>query len=1348
MKRNSIILLVGLALAAFTSAANAQDLVANGPRATLNLNGEWQTAPHQGLDFKFPPPSQGWKSEKVPQGSASLIPTVRGPYDNKVNTYLNKEGTAWKTTDTIAAWFKRDFTFPARDLSGKRAILHFHGMAFRSEAWFNGHKLGTSLLGQLPIDYDVTQWLKPGAKNQIVVGLTGREGVIDIANKTFIAPVSGVQAGIWGDVELRLIPALRLDDVFIKTSVTNQRLDLETTLINQSAATRTVRPQVVVTDEKGTPQLNISSAAVTLKAGESKVVTLSKSWANPDLWTTTNPALYFARLSLQANGGVEDEITERFGFRQFEVRGTDFLLNGARIVLLRNSFLTPAYTGREGSNRTVRSNLGRPYNTARLHLGFAPEGILDAADKSGLMLIPESSWHNMSGRFELSKRALWLPQVADYTRRFIKLHRNHPSVIMWSLTNESIWGDTTPAQMEIADALVAAARQTDPTRPLQGDGEVNWGGRLDVINLHYPESTSGDLRRDYPNASVVEPNDLYWLKKGADNTSWRAQFKWDRPLILGEYWYIGTGTGSVDDLSSFMGEAAYDWEKWGWQSFGNEEGSPDSPYSELVKKSSDAYRVQGVAGLNPWSGDRNQIIPQVAVRPLDFHPNFFSGMTTPRKVVVFNDSSNTYIAMTLNARLTVGDKTVWQKSMPADVPSGSFKTFEIPIAAPASSAPQKAVLTVRLLHSRGEASRYVETIYLMPKARWNGGTQGIVLLDSSGQTAKALAQIGLTLAPKSTLSAADLANARALIIGQNTSAAASQNIIEAFVNRGGKVLVLRQDDSDPLFGSLPEIDRKHLSTRAWKRAYAHPVTAPFEEAQFSYWRPDNLVSTRTLNKPSTGAYKILLDAGGLYGLRWAGLVETGYDKGFVMQSQLNLLDDIGQEPMAGQLLSNLIQYCAAATPLVGAPLRLLSGDNAPLQQALQAASIVTQKGLTGSGPVLLDASYAPSEAELSALQKYVQSGGKLWLHGFTPQSVGKIAALLPFKAALAPFDATAVQGAARRSDDALISNLSSFDFHWTRINIGSRDGYFGAGQPTAKLGEYVLQLPNLEAGEKLIEPGLLVKVPSGKGTILFDTLLWEGALGGEADKTVRVVSSLATNLGASVQLAAEKSYGYFQVDLKPHANRDYVDEVAGDGKGGWTDQGPSNDLRYFLINHTGLAQGMEVGVGDFPASVVFAARPFTPIDPKKNGGRAAVVLRGQGHDPAAPAQVTGVAVKRKADKLWFLHAASWAGSKIGEEIGRYIIHYSDGTQSVFPIRNKIEIADVSQPAPLPRAQVGWVGRNDNELRAPIGLYVTAWNNPRPQKIIDSIDVVGDLAGGQLVLLGITGGVESAAQNGG
>ena len=1332
---------LSLSLLAAAGAAHAADeVVQDDFRAAMRLNGQWQTLPIKGLDFAYPPPAEGWKPETVPHEKATAIDSAGGPYTpgGGLKEILNADGTGFKS-DKLAAWFKRDFVLPDGVPVGQRAVLHFAGMAFRSETWFNGRKLGTSLLGQVPISYDVTALVKPGA-NQIIVSLAGREALVNIKEKTYIAPASGVQSGIWGDVELWLLPAVHVEDVFIKTSVKDKRIDLEITASNASERTRRMTAEALITDNVGNAQLIVTGEPVDLPAGQSKTFTITRSWPAPQLWTPESPTLYFARVTLRDGAALTDRVTERFGFREFEIRGTDFYLNGVRTVLLRNSFLTGLSASREVGYRVVRENAGRPYNSARLHLGFNAPVVLDAADEIGLMMVPESAWHNIDGKFQMAKSELWLPQLLDYTRRLIKLHRNRPSVIIWSLTNETFWGDTDPQRMKIAEQVLEVARSTDPTRPQQGDGETDWGKRLPIINIHYPESTVGPVRQQYPNAAFVVPNDLYWLSpKGGKNVGWRAAFEWDRPLVMGEYWWV---TGSVDERTSFMGESAYDWEKWRWQSFGGGDTPLNNEYTDTLKKMTDVYRMQGVAGLNPWSGDREEIMPRVAVRPLDFHPNFFAGATTTRKVVVFNDTQEGFYDTHLQCRLTVDGTTAWESLIKVPLTPGQFQVVDLPVAAPGVSRQAKGVLTVRLRAWRGggyhELSRHEENVFIVPPARWNGDASGLVLLDKDGQTAKALGRIGLQLAPKTALQASDLQNARTLIVGRNTGATTFKAVIEAFVKRGGRVLMLQQDNAAPLLTQLPEPDEKHVTSRAWKRAYEHPATAGFDDAQFSYWLPDNIVATHTLHKPMSGAFKILLDAGGLYGLKWAPLVETAHGSGSIVQSQLNLVDRVGQEPLAGQLLLALVAHCQNAQPAPAAPLRLLVGKNEPLRQVLGACSIVSTPGLAGDGPILLDASYAPSAGELKQIKAYLTAGGRVWLHGFDPQTVSKIVELLPFKPEMAAFDPT-VQAAARRSSDPWMSNLSSYDFYWTRIDIGARRDFFQEGQPTAKLGQYILQLPSWQAGERLIEPGLLVKVPSGQGAILFDSLAWEGALGGETDKVVRLVSSLASNLGAAIQLTPETSYRYFHVDLTPHAARGYYDEVANDGKGGWTDQG-TIDNRYFLINHSGKAGGMEVGVGEFPAQANFAGRPFALVNPQKNNGRAVIVTRGQEHDPASPAAVPGIRVGQKADKLWFLQTAAWATPIVQQEIGRYVIHYEDGSEAVFPLRYGVELSDWWNPLPLPASKVGWTGKN--EVHSPIGIYVTEWTNPHPAKKIASIDLIGNLSPTQIVLLGITGGVEA------
>lgn len=1343
MNRYRVVALLGvlvcLTITGLATAQQPSSLIAEGSRATMSLDGTWQVLPVDGLQFSYPPPAAGWKEERVPLTSTPSIKSAGGGhYGGALSDYLTPEG-AYKLTQGTGAWFKRSFDLPAGALAGKRAILHFHGMAYRSTTYLNGQKLGEWVLGQVPVEFDVTKVLKQGGSNELCVALTAREGIIDLANQTFIAPTFATDAGIWGDVELRLVPETRIDDVFVKTSVSKKQITLETTLVNSGTTARTVTPSAIVTDKNGAPQTTLAGPAVTLAAGETKTVTLSQDWLAPHLWTPETPALYFAQVSLNDAKALVDRKTERFGFREFEIRGRDFYLNGVRTVLLRNSFLTGLGANRDDVYRMVREQAGRPYNCARLHLGFQADDLFDAADELGLMLMPESAWSNaLDGKTMMAKTDLWLPNVEAYTRAFIKLHRNHPSVIIWSLDNETQWDMTDDAHMAIADRVLAAAKSVDTTRPFQADGDNDWGGRLPVISIHYPESeVANALRARYPNAGFVFPNDFYWLSKDNENLSWRGKFKWDRPLIIGEYW---DASGDPETRASFMGESLYDWQKWRNQDFSGRDAKPDNEYQSALMGLTDAYRMQGVAGVNPWAGDREIVMPPVAVRPVDFFPNCFGGQVNVRKVMVLNDTGHGFNYLNLQCRLQADGRTLWEQTINTDGGPGVYQTVDVPIACPVVAKQVAAQLEVRLMMWEAggfhQIGFYEDRVFVMPRADLSDlKGRGLVLLDSSGETAKALSSLGLTLTPVTSVTAETLAGAKALIIGRNTNATPFRNAITTYAKAGGRVLILQQDSGLPLSPALPESDSRHVSTRAWKRAWDSPITAGLDDHQLSYWRPDHLVSLKTFDKPASGSSLSLLDSGGLFGMRWSPLVEVPFGDGMFLVSQLNLTDRVDQEPLAGNLLGRLIRGCLDYQPRATQPLGVLAGSNDALRKVLAACNVATVNEVaTAPGPTLVDATATLTAADLTKLQASLASGGTVWLHGFNAANIAKVATLLPFKPEFVDPDKTVLSGI-RRSTDPLMDGISSGDLAWARLDISGRRDYFEAAKATTPLGGPVLKLPTLESGDRLIEPGLLVKVPVGKGTVLFDTLLWEQALGAEGDKVSRLVSRLAANMGAKlVEIGGEeKSYAYTYVDLAKLATAGYYEPPGGL----W-------DMRYFLINHTGKVNGMEVAGAEFPAVAKFAGRPFALVDPRKNGGKAVVALRGE-HQTTLPETARGLTLQRKADKLWFLHAAAWGPADTAKEIAQYVIHYADGTQAVFPIRYENEVGDWYTPRPLPGTRVGWTG--SAEGHSPIGLFVTEWTNPHPDKVMTTMDVIGHLQATNIILVGVTAGVEQNAPEG-
>ena len=180
------------------------------------------------------------------------------------------------------------------------------------------------------------------------------------------------------------------------------------------------------------------------------------------------------------------------------------------------------------------------------------------------------------------------------------------------------------------------------------------------------------------------------------------------------------------------------------------------------------------------------------------------------------------------------------------------------------------------------------------------------------------------------------------------------------------------------------------------------------------------------------------------------------------------------------------------------------------------------------------------------------------------------------------------------------------------------------------------------------------------------------------------------------------------IDLRAVANRGFTDTVAGDGDGGWTDQG-ENCLR-------------NVPWGPTDCNGV----TFDFIRPDQNDGRACVMLRSSSLPQLElPEAVRGIRVDQHVESLYFLHAGAWMSGVEGE-VFRYIVRYADGSSEPVPILAGRDIGDWwfdsrRKPAATARCRPGW---KNLESR---GFHALRWDNPYPGKMIAGIDIVG--AGG-------------------
>ncbi|MBI4979021.1 MAG: hypothetical protein HZC28_16195 [Spirochaetes bacterium] len=185
------------------------------------------------------------------------------------------------------------------------------------------------------------------------------------------------------------------------------------------------------------------------------------------------------------------------------------------------------------------------------------------------------------------------------------------------------------------------------------------------------------------------------------------------------------------------------------------------------------------------------------------------------------------------------------------------------------------------------------------------------------------------------------------------------------------------------------------------------------------------------------------------------------------------------------------------------------------------------------------------------------------------------------------------------------------------------------------------------------------------------------------------VKSMKANPPAGVRKLPVNAKLFF-FDLAQSANMGFADDTAGDGKGGWSDQGAANDFREFDVKKN-----------------VFGDVPFKIIDPAANGGKAVLSFR---HDTALPGGITSAVIDAPADTagryLYVLHTACWNGAKQNESIGIITVAGKDGKEIKLDVQSKRDVADWWNPVRLPNGVVVVAKANQSAL---VGIYFSRYD---------------------------------------
>jgi beta-galactosidase len=370
-----------------------------------------------------------WAIEDLPNQNDS---TIIGPF-NKYSPATEQGGYVMGGT----AWYRKTFTLKKQE----ETRIRFDGVYMDSDVWLNGHHLGNHPYGYTPFTYDLTPYLAPAGKANVLAVRIRNAGI----NTRWY---SG--AGIYRHVYLISTPKIHLGEIFVTTPV--------------------------VTREKATIQIaEASNAAIKVRIIDStgKVVAEGKQTTlnNPIRWSPAHPYLYKAEISLINAGKVADQTIISFGIRNVHIDAeTGLTINGERTLLKggcvhHDNGLLGAAAFDRAEERKVELLKAAGFNAIRTSHNPPSEKFLETCDRLGMLVIDEAfdMWLNKKNPQDYHRffHDWWQRDLKSMVLR----DRNHPSVIMWSIGNE-IPERADSLGLVITRQLVNEIKKLDTTRPI------------------------------------------------------------------------------------------------------------------------------------------------------------------------------------------------------------------------------------------------------------------------------------------------------------------------------------------------------------------------------------------------------------------------------------------------------------------------------------------------------------------------------------------------------------------------------------------------------------------------------------------------------------------------------------------------------------------------------------------------------------------------------------------------------------------------------------------------------------------------------------------------------------------
>ena len=385
------------------------------------------------------------------------------------------------------AWCWLDFEAPVNPDPNGRYLLKFKSVNYKADVWVNGVHLITHEGIESPFEVDVTEAIKPGTTNRLAVRILNVTGTpidgLSMANTPLGYVLNSWTpgyfyngGGIIAPVSLEMTPPVYVQDIFAQPNIKTGEVEVKATIMNAGKNGLPVQVACKATPALGGNSVSQRAETIELQPGPN-VVAMTLGMENPVPWDVENPFLYNLVVAAQPAGGTaRHEAAVRFGMREFRFENGFFTLNGRRIQL-RGAAIVTSFPGeytvvdKKLLRRDVINLKAMGFNAFRNTICMVPEELLDLCDELGVLVYrePVSSCAYIPGiPGGFAENSHWKAPMDDLKRqrwintwtKTITRDRNHPSVVMWGVVNETPPGPL----LDLARASLPHIRKVDPTR--------------------------------------------------------------------------------------------------------------------------------------------------------------------------------------------------------------------------------------------------------------------------------------------------------------------------------------------------------------------------------------------------------------------------------------------------------------------------------------------------------------------------------------------------------------------------------------------------------------------------------------------------------------------------------------------------------------------------------------------------------------------------------------------------------------------------------------------------------------------------------------------------------------------